>query len=378
MTKTHVFTSAAWNYLPKVRILFESIKKHHPEWETHFLVADKFNYDFDIEKEPFDNAWSIDDLDIPNYSAWIFCHNIVELATALKPFLFKKLLSQENVKKVIFLDPDIVVFSRLDEILGALNTSSIVLTPHLTSPEKFIHGIMDNEISALKHGAYNLGFLGVSNTEIGKEFIDWWAYRLYYFCKNEIHNGFFTDQKWIDLVPALFDKVLIVRSSRFNVASWNIPIRRISKNKKNQYMVDGERLGFYHFTGFDSGAHIKMLKKYKNYNHAVKELVDWYISQIKLHTKSNSQEWGFSRFSNGELISDQQRDLYSQRIDLQVEFKNPFQESGFLRWYNSQFKTPLKFFIFTLKKYALRNKNQKILRGPLYPNMQSTNYKKSE
>jgi len=143
-------------------------------------------------------------------------------------------------------------------------------------------------------------------------------------------------------------------------------------------MVDGERLGFYHFTGFDSGAHMKMLKKYANYNHAVKELVDWYISQIKLHTKSNSQEWGFSRFSNGELISDQQRDLYSQRIDLQMEFKNPFQESGFLRWYNSQLKTPLKFFIFALKKYALKNKNQKILRGPLYPNLQSSNYKKSE
>jgi alpha-N-acetylglucosamine transferase len=144
--KVHVFTSAAWNYLPKVRILFESIKKHHPEWETHFLVADKFNYDFDIKKEPFDNAWAIDDLDIPNYPAWIFCHNIVELATALKPFLFKKLFSQKNVKKVIFLDPDIVVFSRLDEILDALNTSSIVLTPHLTAPEKSIHGIMDNEI----------------------------------------------------------------------------------------------------------------------------------------------------------------------------------------------------------------------------------------
>ena len=104
MATTHVFTSAAWNYLPKVRILFESIKKHHPEWETHFLVADKFNYDFDIEKEPFDNAWAIKDLDIPNHRAWIFCHNLVELATALKPFLFKKLLSQKNVKNVIFLD----------------------------------------------------------------------------------------------------------------------------------------------------------------------------------------------------------------------------------------------------------------------------------
>lgn len=376
MTTTHVFTSAAWNYLPKVRILFESIKKHHPEWETHFLVADKFNYDFDIEKEPFDNAWAIEDLNIPNHRAWIFCHNLVELATALKPFLFKKLLSQKNVKNVIFLDPDVVVFSRLDGILDSLNSSSIVLTPHLTSPDKTIEAIMDNEISALKHGSYNLGFLGVSNTKIGKKFIDWWAHRLYFFCKNQIYNGLFTDQKWIDLVPGLFDKVYVIRSSRYNVASWNMPNRKITQNKKNQYMVDGKRLAFYHFTGLDSGSHIIMLMKYSNYNHAVKQLIDWYVSQIKLNSQGNSQEWGFARFSNGEFITTHQRELYSEHIYLQKKFKDPFTSHGYLRWYKYSHNKFINEFFYKLKNNFLIRKFLAKFSNSLHPNLSFSNYKK--
>ena len=35
--------------------------------------------------------------------------------------------------------------------------------------------------------------------------INWWAERLYLFCYDDIQNGVFTDQKWIDLAPCFFD-----------------------------------------------------------------------------------------------------------------------------------------------------------------------------
>ena len=37
--KTVVFTSAAINYLPKVRKLCASIRQHHPEWEIVLALA---------------------------------------------------------------------------------------------------------------------------------------------------------------------------------------------------------------------------------------------------------------------------------------------------------------------------------------------------
>ncbi len=37
----------------------------------------------------------------------------------------------------------------------------------------------------------------------------------------------FTDQRWCDLVPSLFDRVHIERDPGYNVASWNLSTRRI-------------------------------------------------------------------------------------------------------------------------------------------------------
>ena len=110
---------------------------------------------------------------------------------------------------------------------------------------------MDNEIAALKHGTYNLGFLAVAATDMGRAFAGWWADRCYHFCRDEIPHGLFTDQRWIDLVPGFFPGTCILRSSRLNVASWNLSTRRLSGTVPGGILVDGEPLGFYHFTGFD-------------------------------------------------------------------------------------------------------------------------------
>ena len=332
--KVHVFTSCAYNYFPKIRLLFNSLKKYHPEWRMHVVLADKPNPDLNIDKEPFDEITSIEELNIPNWKAWAFGHSIIELSTAIKPFMFKKLMNIKGCEKVIFLDPDIVVFSKLDDIIKDLDIANITLTPHQTSPEESIEGIIDNEICSLKHGTYNLGFLGVANTKVGKDFIGWWGKRTYHFCKDDIPNGLFTDQKWIDLVPALFEGVKIIRSSRHDVASWNMPIRKLTKSKSGNYLVDGKKLGFYHFTGFDSGAHLVMLKKYNNYKGAVKELYDWYSFQIKTSIDDPfvKLKWGYSIYSDGSPIKIEHRIIYAKRKDLKKKFPDPFDAKGYKLW----------------------------------------------
>ena len=40
MSRIHVFTSAAGNYLPKVKVLFDSLTEHHPEWQRHLLLVE--------------------------------------------------------------------------------------------------------------------------------------------------------------------------------------------------------------------------------------------------------------------------------------------------------------------------------------------------
>ena len=340
MSEIHVFTSAAFNYIPKVRMLFQSLRQLHPEWRLHLALADELRPNVDLGQEPFDEVWAAADLNISGWRGWAYCHTIVELATAIKPFMLAHLLKQPGCKKVIYLDPDTVAFSRLDDIVEALDSANVVLTPHQTKPEQSLDAVMDNEICSLKHGVYNLGFVAVAATETGHDFADWWSKRLYHFCRADIPNGLFTDQRWIDLVPAFFSDVAIMRSSRHNVAPWNLTTREVSLSESGQYLVDDEPLGFYHFTGFDSGAHRIIAAKNAGNNSAVHQLVNWYAKQTEklAHDPLAKEPWAYGTYTDGSPISKAQRLVYRERTDLQAAFPDPFDASTFLVWWNTQGK----------------------------------------
>jgi glycosyltransferase involved in cell wall biosynthesis len=336
----HVFTSAAANYIPKVRLLCASIKQHHPEFVVHLALADKKPDWLDVSKEPFDSVIEVADLPIPNRRGWVFGHSIIELSTGIKPFVMRSLLSRPDVEKVFYFDPDMVLFSRVDDMVEVLSNANLVLTPHQTTPELEYMSIIDNEICSLKHGIFNLGFIGVRNTDEGRKFADWWAHRLYHFCREELHNGLWTDQKWIDHAPVFFEDVTILKSSRFNVAPWNLTMRHVSGDMENGFFVDGRPLGFYHFTGFDSGAHDIMAKKYAGHNSSVMGLVDWYRRRSAEVSDAliESTPWAFAAFENGEKISWEQRMVYRIRRDLQEVFPDPFhtgseESQSYFNWF---------------------------------------------
>lgn len=338
-SKVYVFTSAAVNYLPKVRMLFSSLRHHHPDWILHLVLADTLPDDVDTSEEPLDFITPVESLDIDEWKGWAFCHTITELATAIKPWMLERLLAQSgDGGKVIYLDPDTVVFSPLSDILAALDESSIVLTPHQTEPESSLTAIIDNEICSLKHGIYNLGFVAVSNTPVGRAFARWWSERTYYFCRDDIPNGLFTDQRWIDLVPAFFPEVAIMRSTRHNVATWNITTRNLTTDHNGTYLVDDQPLGFYHFTGFDSGAHRIMAAKNGSGNDALSQLVSWYTDQIKplANDPLTHRPWAFRTFESGNSITKEQRIVYRSRRDLQLAFPDPFALNGFETWWHNR------------------------------------------
>lgn len=336
--KTVAYTSSAVNYLPKVRKLIRSIRQYHPEFEIVWALSDEMSGDIDPVKEAIDEVLAVGDLAIEDCLRWTFFHNIVELSTAIKPFVLKTLLARADVERVIYFDPDMVLFSRLDDMLQLLDSGDIALTPHQTKPETTIEAIRDNEISSLKHGIYNLGFVGVRNTPEGNRFANWWAERIYHFCVADIPNGLFTDQRWVDFAPAFFDGVKILKNSRFNVATWNLTTRNFEGNLEDGFTVDSEPLGFYHFTGFDSGAHAVMANKNAAGNESVRQLIQWYANETQFDKDDPASriKWRFGTYSDGTPIASWQRALYRARTDLQSAFPDPFLTSeksrGLLGW----------------------------------------------
>ena len=322
----HVFTCAAVNYLPKVRILCHSIRKHHPEAVIHVALADERPPWLNLAGEPFDAVLEIGELGIPDWRVWAFTHSIVELSTAIKPFALKQLLLRPDCGTVLYFDPDMVLFSRVDDILTTLRTSNLALTPHQTKPEQSLEAILDNEVASLKHGIFNLGFIGVANTAEGRRFADWWAQRTQYLCRAEVANGLFTDQKWLNFAPVFFDGVAILKSSRHNVATWNLTTRRMTGNPDSGLEVDGEPLGFYHFTGFDSGAHRIMAVKNAADSPAVQQLIAWYAREIAVADGDpvSRWPWAFGQFSDGTPIEAAHRWLYRENRDLRAAYPDPW------------------------------------------------------
>ena len=320
------YTSITSNYLPKARVLAASVKRHDPQARFHLLLSDVPPPGFDLAAEPFDTVLGLEDLPIENHRAWAFGHALVEMCTAVKGIGALEIVRRHRPQKLFYFDPDIVVFGGLEALGDALERHAVLLTPHLTDPERSRAGILDNEISALKHGIYNLGFIGVRCEGEGLRCLQWWSDRLLDFCRDDIPNGLFTDQRWADLIPAMFDGVRILREPQYNVATWNLSNRTATGAAPDAIAINGRPLGFYHFSGFDSGAQEAMLKAYGSESPVLFELRQWYLEQCRL---SGQEQLGklpcvYARFDNGEPITKMQRILYRERADLRQAFPDPF------------------------------------------------------
>jgi len=334
----HVFTSITANYLPKARVLAASVKRVDPSVRFHLVLCDELPPGIMLEQEPFDSVIDPTMLGIDNLPGWLFSHTVVELCTAVKGAAVETLFERYGADKVFYFDPDMVVFSRLDELVSALDQYSVLLTPHQTTPESSIEAIRDNEMASLKFGVFNLGFLGVRNDGEGRKFSRWWRDRLLRFCHDDRPSGLFTDQKWVNLAPCFFDNIHVLRSPAFNVATWNISQRRVTGAMHDRIHVNGEPLGFYHFSGMDSGAQEIMLRKYGADSPLLFELRNWYVEACEARGQSElgDRPSVYACYSDGTVISLEERILYRQREDLQKAFPDPFTvdvEGGYRQWY---------------------------------------------
>lgn len=250
MSVVRCFTSFSFSYLTRAILLARTLRAAHPDWELWATLVDRPPPGLDVASAlaEFDRHLFAEELGIDAWESWIFKHDIVEACTAVKGQMLSHLLDQPGTDSVVYFDPDIAVFHRMDSLLAQLDTKSILLTPHQVDANLGEGAVRDNEITSLKYGIYNLGFCAVHNDEIGRSFAHWWARQLYFACYDEVENGIFTDQKWCDLVPGLFDRVGIVRDPGCNVASWNLSRRRITFTTDGTALVNGSPLKFYHYT----------------------------------------------------------------------------------------------------------------------------------
>ena len=239
-------TIVACNYLPYARVLADSFFAHHPDGSFVVLLIDDENRTVDPGDRRIDCRRLSDiGLDREEIRRLASIYDVTELATAVKPLLLRQLLD-EGRQSVIYLDPDIRVYDSLDEVARLASEHGIVLTPHTMQPyprdDRQVDGFF-----VLSAGVYNLGFIAVAPS--ARPFLDWWWQVTRRDALSDVSRNMFTDQRWVDFVPSLFDH-LILKDPGYNVAYWNLHGRELTLDGE-RYLVDGVPLRFFHFSGFD-------------------------------------------------------------------------------------------------------------------------------
>lgn len=331
------FSSFTFSYLNRARVLYQSLRRHHPDWHLVALMTDRIpeGMTLDLSQEPFDEVVWQDELGFENVNAWLFQHDIVEVCTAVKgPFI--EMATKRDFDAVMYFDPDTCLFNPLTPIVELLETNDIVLTPHLLNPEEERTAIIDNEICPLWAGIYNLGFVAIRTTGEGARFASWWAQRLRDFCHDDPAKGLFVDQKWCDHVPVFFDKVHILKDPGYNTASWNVSQRKITIDDDGNVRANDGLLRFWHFTKLGPLGDV-MTRRYAKDQIVVYELWRWYREQVAQATSAAVPDryWAFGQFEDGTPIERAHRLLYRDRQDLRAHFKDPF-SSDFVAWLRAE------------------------------------------
>ena len=263
------FTICSNNYLSQAKVLSESFIKYNDSTKFVIVLCDRFSNQIDYSRFENVHFTTIEELEIPCFEEIIAKYDIVELNTAIKASSFKY-LSQlyEDVTKIIYLDPDIEVFHDFKNLYNELETNDIVLTPHLLYPTP-LDNLSPSENIYLNYGLYNLGFLGLNIKSLNTlEFLDWWEKRLLERGFNDLCNGYFVDQLWVNLAPIFFKKVKILLDAGYNVAPWNLHERKLCYD--DNYNIEGlYPLYFFHFSSYkvnDENVFSKYYNRVNNVN----------------------------------------------------------------------------------------------------------------
>lgn len=158
----------------------------------------------------------------------------------MKPVFLKQLLG--TAEKVIYVDNDIYFFSDPVSLFDKLDTNQALLTPHFyaSDPVKEQNWLEAN----FRVGLYNAGFFGASKDATA--LLDWWAKCCLYAIKKSFWRGLFDDQKYLDLLPVIFEKVGLLKHKGCNVAGWNYKNYAVTRHNKS-FFLNGDPLVFIHF-----------------------------------------------------------------------------------------------------------------------------------
>ncbi|MVM39567.1 hypothetical protein GO730_21440 [Spirosoma sp. HMF3257] len=338
-----VFTIVAKNYIPLANILGDSLRQHHPDITFIIVVADREDDLIDFSKQRYPII-AAENLGITQLTEMAFKYNVTEFCTALKPFCFRFLFNK-GYKQVIYFDPDIYIFDKLDGVFSNLQVSSMVLTPHYNTIEENYTGLF-REGNILFAGIFNLGFCALKYSDNGLKIVNWWCNRLTEQCYADRTDGLHVDQKWTDFLPMYFNDVYIEKGLGYNMAVWNWHERQLIERNGQYFIINRikgsseEPLIFYHFSNYhfkEASALGKFMpiqaKRFNDINHVSQFYADLLIKE-NIASQLAKLAYSYASFDNGTPIAQFHRRFYRRLIEIGEIRSSPFETVSSTSYHN--------------------------------------------
>ena len=222
MRKSNAFCSiCTLNYSAYAATLNDSLRKvGHTEPHYVLIVDPQKKHNHILKKFHFIPIF-IDELKIPHIDELVKKYNAFELSNVLKPYFISwPLRNHQEINYLIYLDTDIYVYSRVDNVCRYLDQNdsiSIVITPHINQINNLDAKNYDTYRLILLAGQYNGGFYALKNNNNSLLFLKWQYGIISQHGYNAPTRQMFVDQRILDLAPSIFNFVGIYRDISYNV-----------------------------------------------------------------------------------------------------------------------------------------------------------------
>jgi hypothetical protein len=261
------------NYVYKWLALCHSIDRHMPDSKIWVLCLDNESKTV-INKLGRKNieTVSIAGMKYPELEKLRETRTKQEFAWTCKPAIMNYLLTEKNVKEMVFVDADLFFYSSVDPIFEKYKDASILITSHKFSKKKaYIADIV---------GYYNSGFIIFRNDEISRACVLKYKNQCIDWCYNYHDNGRHGDQSYLKTWPKEFKKVEEISEKGINLGTWNLERYRVQK-KDAMFYIDDEPLICYHFHGLI--AYLGKNATIKLYPITVhhKKIYDFYLKELQ-------------------------------------------------------------------------------------------------
>jgi hypothetical protein len=240
----HFCTITTGSYLYKTYALYESLRRISAEVCLHVLITDEAPAPSVNSRDMFfyNKAQLAND---ETGSAIIekYRRSPDKLRWSLKPVFLRYLLLNNKLEKVIYCDNDIAFFNDYTFLFDLLDQHPVLLTPHRYPRDPF-NNQKWLEVN-FTNGLYNAGFVAVNQHAAG--ILLWWASCCLYRCERNPWRGLFDDQKYLDLVPVIEPKTLVLQHEGCNIADWNRDICRRTLVEHEVMINERYPVVFIHF-----------------------------------------------------------------------------------------------------------------------------------